>query len=74
MASVGLEILDGLRAQPAKEKRVVLRQPRCPQVLYEVDRVIVVVVYPLSTNRDNYSVSYNIKIELNNYRNTTYIH
>ena len=43
-----LEILKELGVLPMDEERVVLRQPPHPQVPYEVGRILVVVVYPLS--------------------------
>ena len=74
VTSVGLGILTRLKTLLAEEERVVAREPLHLQVSYNINHVLVVVVYPLSTKRNNSSVSYNIGIELNIYINTTYIH
>ena len=46
-----------LGVSPAEEERAVSRQSHPPQVSYEVGRVLVVVVHPLSTKKIIDSVS-----------------
>ena len=63
VALVGLETQVGLRALPTKKECVVLRQPLCLQVPYEVGHVLVMVIYPLSTKKGSCLVSNSIRIE-----------
>ena len=70
IASLELGIQARPEAPPAKEERVVPGQPPRSQVPYEVGRVLVAVVYPLSTKGNNGSIS--CKQDAH-YRNTVYI-
>ena len=56
---VELGIQAGLEVLPTEEVHVMPRQPPHPQVSYEVGRVLVVVVHPLSTKR-NYRFSFKL--------------
>ena len=66
--SVELGIQGRLGALPMEEERELSRMLPRPQVPYEVNRILVVVVYPLSTKRNDSLVSHNIDFELNIYR------
>ena len=70
---VGLEIQVILGVLVMVEEHEVPRLPPHLLEFYRDSHVLVVVGDPLSTKKNSYSRSINIRIEQHDYRNTTYI-
>ena len=74
VAWVRLEIQVVLRVLVVVEEHEVSRQPPHLLEFYGDGLTLVVVVDPLSTKENSYSISISIRIGQHDYKNTTYIH